>query len=137
MEETFTDNNFMADSPLGQTTNPQQAADDFREAAGDPAGKARKIAQEAGAKAQQFKQAAAAKAQQFREFAGTKAGDLKDTAGAKAQQFKQAAGEQMQQGRAKAGEAHADAEQYIRKHPTKSVLTALGLGVVIGLVIRR
>jgi len=137
MEETFTENNFMADAPIGDTANPQQAADDFRAAAGGPTGKAKQIAQEAGAKAQQFKEAAAAKANQFREFAGAKASDLKETAGVKAQQFKQAASDQVEQGRVKAREAHADAEDYVRQHPTKSVLTALGVGVLIGLVIRR
>jgi len=128
MEETFTDNNFMADAPIGDTTGSQQAAN---------TGKAKKIAQEAGARAQQLKQAASEKAQQLRDYAGTKAGDLKEVASAKAQQFKQAAGQQVEQGRVKAREAHADAEEYIRQHPTKSVLTALGIGVVIGLVIRR
>ena len=77
------------------------------------------------------------KAQQFREFAGSKASDLKETTSVKAQQLKQAAGEQMQQSRVKAREVHADTEEYIRQHPTKSVLTALGIGFVIGLAIRR
>ena len=91
----------------------------------------------ASAKAQQFKQTAVDKAQQFREFAGSKASDLKETTSVKAQQLKQAAGEQMQQSRVKAREVHADTEEYIRQHPTKSVLTALGIGFVIGLTIRR
>ena len=137
MEETFTDTNFMADGPVSDAFKSQSAASDLRSAVAEPASKTRQIAQEAGAKAQHFKQAATEKAQQFREFAGSKASDLKETAGVKAQQFKQAASEQVEQGRVKAREAHADAEDYVRKHPTKSILTALGVGVVIGLVIRR
>jgi len=137
MEETFTDTNFMADGPIGDTSKSQLAADDFRTAANSSTNKAKQIAQDAGVKAQQLKEAAAAKANQFREFAGAKASDLKETAGAKAQQIKQAASEQVEHGRVKAREAHADAEAYVKEHPTKSVLTALGIGIVIGLVIRR
>lgn len=134
MEETFADPNLASDSPFSETPGSQQAANDLRAAAGE---KAKLIAQDASNKAQQFKQAAVEKAQQFREFAGSKASELKETASVKAQQLKQAAGEQMQQGRVKAREIHADAEEYVRQHPTKSVLTALGVGVVIGLVLRR
>ncbi len=137
MDETFTDTNFMADGPASDAFKSQSAANDLRSAVADPNSKAKQIAQEAGAKAQHFKQAATEKAQQFREFAGSKANDLKETAGVKAQQIKQVASEQVEQGRVKAKEAHADAEQYVRDHPTKSVLTALGIGVIIGLVIRR
>ena len=137
MEETFTDTNFMADGPASDAFKSQSAASDLRSAVADPANKAKQIAQDAGAKAQHFKQAATEKAQQFREFAGSKANDIKETAGAKAQQLKQAASEQVEQGRVKAKEAHADAEEYVRKNPTKSVLTAFGVGIVIGLIIRR
>jgi ElaB/YqjD/DUF883 family membrane-anchored ribosome-binding protein len=134
MEETYADPNFATDSPFSETPPSQHAANDLRAAAGD---KAQHIAQDASNKAQQFKQTAVDKAQQFREFAGNKASDIKDTAGVKAQQIKQAAGEQMQHSRVKAREVHADTEEYIRQHPTKSVLTALGIGFVIGLLIRR
>ena len=137
MEETFTDTNFMADGPIGDPNKSKLAAGDLRAAVANPPSKAKQIAQDASAKAHQFKQAATEKAQQFREFAGAKASDFKETAGAKAQQFKQAASEQVEQGRVKARAAHADAEAYVREHPTKSVLTALGIGIVIGLVIRR
>ena len=134
MEETFADPNFASDSPFSETPASQKAAGDLRAAAGD---KARQVAQDASAKAQQLKQTAVDKAQQFRDFAGNKASEIKETAGVKAQQFKEAAGEQLQHGRVKAREIHADTEEYIRQHPTKSVLTALGAGVVIGLILRR
>lgn len=134
MEETFADPNLTTDSPFSESPASQQAASDLRAAAGD---KARQIAQDASVKAQQLKQSAVDKAQQFRDFAGNKASEIKETAGVKAQQFKDAAGEQIQHSRVRAREAHADAEEYIRQHPTKSVLTALGVGVVIGLALRR
>ncbi|MBT8037504.1 MAG: DUF883 family protein [Verrucomicrobiae bacterium] len=134
MEETYADPKFTTDSPFSETPASQQAANDLRAAAGE---KAKEIAQDASNKAKQIKQTAVDKAQQFRDFAGNKASDIKNTAGVKAQQIKQVAGEQVQNGRVKARAAHADTEEYIRQHPTKSVLTALGIGFVIGLVIRR
>ncbi|BDS06123.1 hypothetical protein NT6N_11630 [Oceaniferula spumae] len=134
MEETYADPNFTSDSPFSETPASHGAANDLRNAAGE---KAKKIAQDAGAKAQQLKQTAVDKAQQFREFAGTKAHDVKETASVKAQQLKQAAGEQMQHGKVKAREVHADTEEYIRQNPTKAVLTALGIGFVLGVIVRR
>ncbi|MGB0991119.1 MAG: DUF883 family protein [Akkermansiaceae bacterium] len=134
MEETFADPAFPADSPFSETPASQQAAQDLRSAASQ---KATQAVQDATNKAAQIKQSAVEKAQQFRDFAGNKAHDLKETAAVKAKQLKQVAGEQVQQGRIKAREAHADAEEYIRQHPTKSVVTALGVGFVLGLLIRR
>ena len=37
----------------------------------------------------------------------------------------------------KAKELHVTAEDYIRQNPTKCVLSALGLGFLIGLIVRR
>ena len=99
--------------------------------------KATQLANDAKGKAQHIKETAVEKAGQFREYAETKASDMKETATIKGQQIKQAAGEQIQQGQVKAREAHADAEEYVRQHPTKSILTAIGIGFIIGLATRR
>jgi ElaB/YqjD/DUF883 family membrane-anchored ribosome-binding protein len=32
---------------------------------------------------------------------------------------------------------HDDSKQYIRENPTKAVFTALGIGLVLGLIMRR
>ena len=124
MEETFADPN------IKHVDNTKTSPVPLRDKAGQ-------IAHDAGARAQQIKDAAVEKAGQFREFAGTKAHDIKETATVKGQQIKEAAGEQIQQGQVKAREAHADAEEYVRQNPTKSILTALGVGFLIGLVVRR
>ena len=107
----------------GSDLNAQQAANELREAAGD--------------KTKQLKESAVEKAQQFRKFAGAKASDISETAKFKAQNIKELASEQVKSSQVKAREMHSEAEDYIRTNPTKSVLTALGVGVVIGLVIRR
>ena len=137
MDETYADPSLTSKSPFSEAPDSQSAASDFRNAAGSTGEKAKQIAQDAGAKAQELKQNAVEKAQKFREFAGNKASNIKETAGEKAQHLKQVAGEQVQQSKVKAREAHANAEEYIRENPTKSVLTALGVGFVLGLIIRR
>ncbi|MGJ8675964.1 MAG: DUF883 family protein [Akkermansiaceae bacterium] len=123
MDETLT-NPVLTPSDANSIDTPsQQAADDLRAAA--------------SGKAQQIKETAVNKAQQFREYAGTKATDIKETAKVKAQHFKEAANEQVLTGKVKAREMHSETEEYIRQNPTKSVLTALGIGFAIGLLIRR
>ena len=102
-------------SPEGATAEApsiQQAADDLREAAGQ---KARQVVQSAEDSARQLKDATSEKAQQFREIAG----------------------EQWQETRVKAREVHTSTEDYIREHPTKSILVAAGVGFLFGLIVRR
>ena len=66
------------------------------------------------------------KAQNFRNYAGEKAGSIKQEAGVK-----------IKQGTEKAKELHHVAEDYVRENPTKAVLGALGIGVIVGLIMRR
>ncbi len=75
---------------------------------------------------QTMKAEAVEKAQNFRSFAGEKAAAIKQEAGAK-----------IKQGAEKAKEFHVSAEDYIKENPTKSVLGAVGVGVIIGLILRR
>ena len=62
---------------------------------------------------------------------------LKAAAAERAQHLKETANEQWQDTRVKARELHVTAEDYIRQNPTKCVLSALGLGFLIGLIVRR
>lgn len=75
---------------------------------------------------QTLKADAVEKAQNFRSYAGEKAAAIKQEAGAK-----------IKQGAEKAKEFHVTAEDYIKENPTKSVLGAVGIGVIIGLILRR
>ena len=99
--------------------------------------KARLAAQEVQNKATELKKAAAEKAQQFKGYAGEKASALKDGASAKAHDVKVAAGEKYEQSKAKAQDLHQSSEEYIRQNPTKCVLGAFGVGLLIGLLARR
>lgn len=117
-----------------QTPSISQAANDLRTAAGE---KARELVHTAESKAAELKERAVESAQQFRDTATEKATALKASAADKAQQFRANATEQWQDTRVKARELHVTAEDYIRQNPTKCVVSALGLGFLIGLIVRR
>jgi ElaB/YqjD/DUF883 family membrane-anchored ribosome-binding protein len=106
-----------------QTPSIGQAANDLRAAAGE---KAREFVHTAESKATLLKERAVESAQQFRETATHKAAALKTSAT-----------EQWEDTRVRARELQVTAEDYIRQNPTKCVLSALGMGFLIGLIVRR
>lgn len=121
----------------GQADSPHsisQAANDLRAAATE---KARELVHTAESKAAALKDRAVESAQHFRETAAEKAAVLKAAATEKAHHLKESATEQWQDTRVKAKEIHITAEDYIRQNPTKCVISALGIGFLIGLVVRR
>jgi ElaB/YqjD/DUF883 family membrane-anchored ribosome-binding protein len=69
---------------------------------------------------------ARAAATEMRGAAAEMARELKERAGVLAGEWKE-----------KAKHLHKDIEEYVREHPTKSVLVAVGVGFVLGLVFRR
>lgn len=113
------------DPEAGFTSTPSvaQAAHDLRAAATD--------------RAKEIIHTAEAKAAQFRQIAGEKATALKTAASTQATQLRETATEQWDQTRVRAKEVHATAEDYIREHPTRCVLGALGIGFLAGLIMRR
>lgn len=111
-----------------------QAANDLRAAAGE---KARELVHTAESKATALKDRAVESAQHFRDSATEKAIALKSVATEKAHHIKETATEQWQDTRVKAKEFQVTAEDYIRQNPTKCVVSALGLGFLIGLIVRR
>ncbi len=124
------------DPEAGFTPTPSisQAANDLRTAAED---KVREIAHNAETTAHGLKERAIEGAQHFREVATEKACAFKATATDKAQHLRESATEQWQDTRVKAREFQITAEDYIRQNPTKCVLSALGAGFLIGLILRR
>ncbi len=97
-----------------------QAASDLRSHSADA------VTSFAATQPQTVKAAAVEKAKNLRNYAGEKATALKEEATVK-----------LQQGKEKAKELHNNAEDYVREHPTKSVLGAVGVGILIGLIMRR
>jgi len=135
MSNPFSSTNGL-DPEAGFTTSPSiaQAANDLRAAAGE---KARELVHTAETKASVLKERAVESAQQFRESANEKAAALKSVATEKAAHLKETATEQWQDTRVKAKELQVTAEDYIRQNPTKCVVSALGIGFLIGLIVRR
>jgi ElaB/YqjD/DUF883 family membrane-anchored ribosome-binding protein len=117
-----------------QTPSVSQAANDLRAAAGE---KAREFVQTAESKAGGIKERATESAQAFRSTATEKASALKAAATERSQHLKESATEQWQDTRVKAKEIHVTSEDYIRQNPTKCVVSALGIGFLIGLIVRR
>jgi ElaB/YqjD/DUF883 family membrane-anchored ribosome-binding protein len=112
------------------TPSVAQAANDLRAAAGE------KI-KDLSAQASNLKDKAIESASHFRDITTEKAREARSAATEKATQFKEIANEQWGDTREKAIELHQIAEDYIREHPTKCVLGALGAGFLIGLIVRR
>ena len=146
MSEPFS-NPTSLDPETGFTPIPSvsQAANDLRVAAGE---KAKAIAHNVSTQASTLKERAIESAQHFREVATEKVGQLKATAAEKAVEIKQSAAErahrlqesaaeQWRDTRDMTKEFHVTAEDYIRQNPTKCVVGALGLGILIGLIVRR
>jgi ElaB/YqjD/DUF883 family membrane-anchored ribosome-binding protein len=117
-----------------QTPSVAQAANDLRVAAGE---KAREFVQTAEVKASELKDKAVESVQHFKETANERASQFKATATDKAQHLRESATEQWQESRVKAREMQVTAEDYIRENPTKCVLSALGIGFLVGLIVRR
>lgn len=129
-----TTNGLDPEAGFTQTPSVSQAANDLRVAAGE---KAREFVQTAEVKATALKERAVESAQQIRDTATEKATAFKSAATDKAQHLRETATEQWQDTRVKAKELHITAEDYIRQNPTKCVLSALGAGFLIGLIVRR
>ena len=129
-----TPDNLDPEAGFTQTPSIAQAANDLRNAASE---KAREFVHTAESKATVLKDRAVETAQHFRDNAAERAAALKAAATDKAQHLKESATEQWQDTRVKAKEFHVTAEDYIRQNPTKCVVSALGLGFLIGLIVRR
>lgn len=111
-----------------------QAANDLRAAASE---KAREFAHVAEDTAAQIKQRAVESAGHYKAVATEKAIAFKSSACDKAQQLKGAANDQWNETCTKAKEFQITTEDYIKQNPTKSVLTAVAVGFLVGLIVRR
>jgi ElaB/YqjD/DUF883 family membrane-anchored ribosome-binding protein len=63
--------------------------------------------------------------------------DLKSAAGAVAEEYHGKAEQMWGDARDRARTFQEDSERYVRENPTKAVVTALGIGIVLGLIFRR
>ena len=98
---------------------PQSGRDHLRAAAGD------------------LKEAARAKIEDMRQAAGQKVDELRGAAQGKAQELRGAAQSAWSDAGTKAKSWQVEGEVYVRDNPTKAVLIALGVGLLLGLLLRK
>ena len=89
-----------------------------------------KSAQRTGPEAQ-------AKFESSKTHARQAAEDLRTAAGAVATEYRDKAEQAWGDARDRVRTFQDDAEQYVRENPTKAVVTALGIGFVLGMIFRR
>jgi ElaB/YqjD/DUF883 family membrane-anchored ribosome-binding protein len=65
------------------------------------------------------------------------ADDLRSAASAVANEYRDKAEQAWGDARERVRTFQDDAEQYVRENPTKAVITALGIGFVLGMIFRR
>ena len=94
-------------------------------------------AEELRAAADQLRDAAAAGASRLKDSAVETTKHLKESATTQAVRAREIAGRRWDSARTHAREWHNSGEHFIRENPTKSVLAALGVGFVLGLIFRR
>ena len=63
--------------------------------------------------------------------------DLRSAAGAVADQYQERGKELLDDALHRVRSFQDDSKQYVRENPTKAVFTALGVGLVLGLIFRR
>jgi ElaB/YqjD/DUF883 family membrane-anchored ribosome-binding protein len=91
--------------------------------------------------AEELRAAAAQKASEFRTAAETRAQQLRSTAEQKASDIKEKAGEfadhTFSEARERYADLRAEAEKFAREKPLQALLTAFGIGFVVGAILRR
>lgn len=76
-------------------------------------------------------------AEDIRAAAEAKAAQLRATAEQKAQDLRHRAEETYADVRQRAETYRTDTEEWVRENPTRAVMTALGVGFILGLIFRR
>jgi ElaB/YqjD/DUF883 family membrane-anchored ribosome-binding protein len=79
-----------------------------------------------------LKEAASAKVENIRQAAEQKADELREAAQGKAEELRGAA----ENAKSQAKSWQAGSEAYIRENPTRAILVALGIGILLGLLLR-
>ena len=80
-----------------------------------------------------LKEAASAQIENIRQAAGQKADELRGVAQGKAEELRGS----VENAKSQAKSWQAEGEAYVRENPTKAVLVALGVGILLGLLLRK
>lgn len=87
--------------------------------------------------AEELRAAAAAKAQDLRAAAEVRANQLKSAAEQHASEFKDYADQAFSDARDRYSDLRTEGEKFVREKPMQAVLAAFGVGLFVGLILRR
>ena len=87
--------------------------------------------------AEELRSAASQKAQEIRGVAEQRAQQLKSVAEQRAGEFKEYADQAFTDAREKYADLRTEGEKYVRDKPVQAVLAAFGVGLFVGLILRR
>ena len=87
--------------------------------------------------AEELRQAASAKAQELRQAAEQRAGNIKASAEQHAGEFRDYADQAFADAKDRYADLRVEGEKFIREKPMQAVATAFGVGLFIGLILRR
>lgn len=118
------------DSPFGTTAT---ANDPFQAAKAHALKAAEEVRAATAQKANEIRQAAEAKAAQFRSTAESKAADLRE----KADEYRDYADKAFTDAKARCADLRTEAESFAREKPMQAILTAFGVGLFVGLLLRK
>ncbi len=115
-----------AESPFGSAV----PHDPFQAAKASAMKAAEELRAAAAQKVTEFRSAAETRAQQFRSTAEQRATDIRDKA-------EEIADQTLNQARVRYDDLRAEAEKFAREKPLQALLTAFGIGFVVGAILRR
>lgn len=121
----------MTDNPTSESafgSSPQH--DPFQAAKASALKAAEELRAAAAQKASEFRNAAESRAQQLRSTAEQKASDIKEKAG-------EFADHTFTEARVRYDDLRAEVEKFTREKPLHALLTAFGIGFVVGAILRR
>ena len=87
--------------------------------------------------AEELRAAAAAKAQEIRSAAEVRAQHLRETAGEKVNEFRGYADKTWTDARSQAKNYASDAEAFAKEKPLHALLTAFGIGLIAGILLKK
>ncbi|MFC5455855.1 DUF883 family protein [Prosthecobacter fluviatilis] len=121
----------MTDTPTAETAfGSSPPHDPFQAAKASAMKAAEELRAAAAQKATEFRTAAEARAQQLRTTAEQKATDIREKAG-------EFADHTFSEARVRYDDLRAEAEKFAREKPLQALLTAFGIGFVVGAILRR
>ncbi len=122
-------------SDIGFGASP--ASDPFQAAKASALKAAEELRTAAAQKASELRSAAEARAQQLKASAGQKAAEIKSDLQDKTEDLRAYADEALGQAKQRCETLMAEAENLTREKPRQALLTAFGVGVLVGLILRR